>query len=313
MLRRRREYYVGKAPRRRAASAAVIALAVVAAGGAAVVAPYLPAMGHAPRSAGPVAVDATDALTPPIEPSTVPSARPTSPAASAFPMSAPPLPCEPPTTIEPAIVRSHGDVHAKTVALTFDDGTNPENTRQILRILRRLHVNATFFPTGRSMERFPDVWREIAHAGYPIANHTYKHVALAGQCYEPQRRALARAHEVFVSLGIPELPVMRPPYGLWDDTTSVAAAAEGLDVVVLWNVDTRDWQGASAASIRRVALSGGRGSIILLHTFPEATAAALPGIIRGYRDRGFTFVTIGQLLGIDGAVPYPAKGEAPAP
>jgi peptidoglycan-N-acetylglucosamine deacetylase len=313
VLRRRREYYVGERPRRRAGRAAVIAAAVLAAGGVATLGVYLPAIGGAPASAGPIATEATGALPPSIPPSAIPTPRPTSPAASAFPMSEPPPPCEPPTTIEPAVVRSHGDFHTKTVALTFDDGTNPENTRQILRILKKHHVNATFFPTGRSMERFPDVWRAIARAGYPIANHTYKHVALAGKCYEPQRRELARANEVFVTLGIPELPAMRPPYELWDDTTSVAAAAEGLQAVVLWNVDTEDWRGASAATIRRVALQGGRGSIILLHTFPEATAAALPAIIRGFKARGFTFVTIGQLLGIDGSVPYPEKGEPQTP
>lgn len=312
MLRRRREYYVGGAPRRRVRGAPLLAVAVLAAGGIAALGAYLPAMGGAPgSSAPPTAARATDALQAPTTPTAIPTARPTSPPESAFP--APPPPCEPPTTIEPAVVRSHGDFDTKAVALTFDDGTNPENTRQILRILKKHQVNATFFPTGRSMERFPDVWQAIARAGYPIANHTYGHSALAGQCYEPQRRELARAHEVFLELGIPELPVMRPPYELWDDTTSIAAAAEGLEVVVLWNVDTEDWRGASAAAIRRSALSGGRGSIILLHTSPEATAAALPGIIRGYRDRGFRFVTIGQMLGIDGAVPYPEKGESDTP
>ena len=82
-----------------------------------------------------------------------------------------------------------------------------------------------------------------------------------------------------------------------------------MQAVVLWGVDTRDWQGASVASIRRVALSGNKGSIVLMHTFPEATAAALPAIIKGYKKRGFTFVTIGQLLGVDGAVPFPPKVE----
>jgi peptidoglycan/xylan/chitin deacetylase (PgdA/CDA1 family) len=217
--------------------------------------------------------------------------------------------CDPPTSIQPARVVSHGDFSQKTVALTFDDGINPENTRQILRILKREHVNATFFPTGVAMERFADVWLDVAKSGYPIANHTYGHGALAGQCYAEQRHELSRASAVFASLGIPELPVMRPPYEIWDNTTAVAATAEGLSVVVLWNVDTGDWRNVSAASIRRTALSGGRGSIILMHTFPEATAAALPGIIEGYRARGFKFVTIGQLLGIPGPVPFPDEED----
>jgi peptidoglycan/xylan/chitin deacetylase (PgdA/CDA1 family) len=200
---------------------------------------------------------------------------------------------------------SHGNIHDKVIALTFDDGTNPDNTRQILRILQKEKVNATFFPTGRALERFPDIWRAIAKANYPIANHTYAHDGLAGQCFEAQRDALARASAVFDRLGIPEYPVMRPPYELFDETTTAAASAQGFAAVILWNIDTQDWQGAGARTIQRIALSGGRGAIVLMHTFPEATAAALPGIIKGYKARGFRFVTIGQLLGMDGPVPFP--------
>lgn len=214
-------------------------------------------------------------------------------------------PCLSPAWAPRVRIVSRVNVDEKVVALTFDDGIDPENTLRIVAILERERVNATFFPTGRSMERYPDLWRQIAAAHFPIANHTYAHGELAGKCFDAQRRELARATSVFERLGIPEFPVMRPPYDLFDATTRAAASAEGLEAMVLWSVDTRDWAGGSAASIRRVALSGGRGSIVLLHTSPDATAKALPGIIRGYRERGFRFVTIGELLGIDGPVPYP--------
>lgn len=302
MLRRRREYYVGDRPRRHRVRAILAGLAVVAILGSATLAGNLPPVGFGPaQSIAPAAVASAlaDAALPPSPNATQ---RPlASPAASL-----PPTPsCAAPTTIAPARVVSHGSVHDKSVALTFDDGLNKENTLQILRILKRERVNATFFPTGQAIDRLPNVWRAVAAANYPIANHTYSHAALAGMCYDAQRHELARAKRTFEKFHIPEFPVMRPPYELLDDTTAVAAAAEGFDAVVLWNVDLRDWQGASATSIRRAALSGERGSILLMHTFPEATAAALPAIIRGYRARGFRFVTIGTMLGIEGPVPYP--------
>ncbi|MEP6893848.1 MAG: polysaccharide deacetylase family protein, partial [Gaiellaceae bacterium] len=246
--------------------------------------------------------------TSPAGPLTSPLASPattSSPEPSVPPLPDVPLPCRPPAHSVGARVVSHGNFKTKTVALTFDDGTNPNNTKQILRTLVHEKVNATFFPTGVALERFPDVWRAVAKDNFPIANHTYAHGALAGKCFEPQRRELAHAAEVFATLGIAEQPYMRPPYELWDETTDAAASAVGLDAVILWNVDTSDWEGASAATIRRIALNGGKGSIILMHTFPEATAAALPGIIKGFKARGFQFVTIGQMLGIDGPVPYP--------
>jgi peptidoglycan/xylan/chitin deacetylase (PgdA/CDA1 family) len=311
LLSRRREYYIGGRPRRRTGRAAVLALALLIVGGAVAVASNLPALGLAPGSSAPAS--ANQSAAPIGAGSPAPSASapaspepPTGPAPSGSPAPSGAPPCTGPTNIVPARIVSHGSFHEKTVALTFDDGTNPKNTAQILRILVQFKVNATFFPTGRSMERFEKVWRAVARANYPIANHTYAHGELAGKCFDAQRRELARAASVFDAQKITPLPVMRPPYELFDDTTTVAAAAEGLDAVILWNVDTRDWQGASAPSIRREALHGGRGSIILMHTGPEATADALPGIIRGFKARGFEFVTIGEMLGIDGPVPFPA-------
>ena len=311
LLGREREYYVGGRPRRRLRRRGlpVIAVAVaVAIGGGAALGGYLPFV-QLPGSPVGAAPTATAGASAQVTVSAAPAAAvpASSPLASASPPpSSPEVPsCDAPTSIEPARVVSHGDIQRKAVALTFDDGINPENTRQILRILKREHVNATFFPTGVAMERFTAVWLDIDKAGFPIANHTYGHENLAGKCYVDQRQDLFRATAVFKSLGIEPLPVMRPPYELWDDTTDVAATAEGLSAVVLWNVDTGDWRNVSAASIRRTALSGGRGSIVLMHTFSEATAVALPGIIAGYRARGFEFVTIGQLLGIGGSVPFP--------
>jgi peptidoglycan/xylan/chitin deacetylase (PgdA/CDA1 family) len=98
---------------------------------------------------------------------------------------------------------------------------------------------------------------------------------------------------------------MRPPGGLWDEATRVAASLAGEPTIVLWDVDTNDWTGIGARRIRASALSGTRGSIVVLHTSSIATVRALPGIIRGYRKRGFEFVTVGQLLGIEGSIPFP--------
>jgi peptidoglycan/xylan/chitin deacetylase (PgdA/CDA1 family) len=315
VFRRQREYYVGDRTRRGRGPIRllIVIVAVLAlAGGAALggylpaLAAYLPALGseNLPAAASPTASIAPVALAT-VSPTTAPSPTPI-PSATVQPGPSLPVPCAGPSGIAPARVLSHGDFNQKIVALTFDDGTNPDNTRQILHILQREKVNATFFPTGRALERFPDVWGAVAKASYPIANHTYSHGELKGKCFEAQARELSKAAAVFATLGIPEFPVMRPPYELWDDTTAVAATTQGLQAVILWNIDTRDWQGANKATIQRVALNGGKGSIILMHTCPEATAAALPAIIKGFKARGFRFVTIGEMLGIPGPVPYPA-------
>jgi len=205
---------------------------------------------------------------------------------------------------------SAADTDRKVVALTFDDGWGRRSTRMILRTLQDKRVNATFFPVGQAVRHDPDTWRRVAAAGFPIADHTYDHGKLKGMCYLAQRTELSRARGTFKNvLHIEALPVMRPPGGFFDDATLSAAGAVGEQTLVMWDVDTHDWTGIGTRQVRRNALAGTKGSIIVLHTSSVATARALPDIVRGYRKRGFEFVTIGQLLGIDGAVPYPPETE----
>ena len=216
--------------------------------------------------------------------------------------------------LEPAAVVFHGSRDEKVVALTFDDGWGTRSTRKILRILQDKHVNATFFPVGQAVRHDPSTWKKVAAAGFPIADHTYDHATLAGKCWSTQRLELARARSTYAKvLGITPLPVMRPPGGEFDIATQVAATAEGETTLVLWDVDTSDWTGIGWRQIRRTAVHGTKGSIVVMHTSSYATVHALPRIIHDYRKRGFEFVTIGQMLGIPGEVPYPPADEADEP
>jgi peptidoglycan/xylan/chitin deacetylase (PgdA/CDA1 family) len=279
------------------AGVAVVAVAagtVAAALGVPSIAPVATTPDPHPVAAAP-SPTASSSATPPL-----PSPSMSGPAASPVTGST----CPAPPGVEPAAVAFHGPRTAKVVALTFDDGTNAPNTLRILATLKKYRVNATFFPTGRAMELYPDVWRRVAAAHFPIANHTYAHRQLRGLCFEAQRDELEKGNAVFTALDVPELHAGRPPYEAFDETTLLAATSAGLSEIVLWDVDTKDWEGRSASAIVHAALAGGRGSIVLMHTFPAATAKALPAIIRGYRARGFRFVTVGQLLDLGGPVAF---------
>jgi len=300
---------VGTRTRGIAALLAAGALAATALAPAIIAVPRSPSDATAGSEAAPSdgSVQAVaDFLTP--DPSLVegPFATPPAPSLPDPTASPPPPRCEPaPANVDPALVTFHGRRDQKVVALTFDDGYNPANTLRILDILRSAKVNATFFPTGRAVQLFPAVWREVAAAGFPIADHTYDHHHLAGLCYATQVLELThQADVVRDALGHDPMPLMRPPFGSRDRNTALAAAAAGDDAVVLWDVDTRDWSGLSPWSIAKRALAGGRGSIVLMHTMYAPTALALPRIIANYRARGFRFVTIGELLGIPGPVPF---------
>ena len=210
-----------------------------------------------------------------------------------------------PSGADQAKVVRHGSRAKKVVALTFDDGYNASNVRRILAILERSKVNATFFPTSMGIRSAEAAWQAVALAGFPIANHTYDHKDLKTLCQMAQLTELElQDRTVAKDLGLTVLPYMRPPYGDYDDGTRFAAAQDGEQAIVLWDVDTRDWTGISWRSIAARASAGTNGSIVIMHTSATNTVTALPTIIARYRARGFTFVTIGQLLGIDGPTPF---------
>lgn len=208
----------------------------------------------------------------------------------------------------PARVVHHGPRSRPVVALTFDDCRDREAVLALVRALRREGVPATFFPYGYAVRRAPDLWREIAAAGFPIGNHTLSHpdlVPLAEGGVRYEFRAWRRIVEPIV--GTAAIPYARPPYGAFNLTTARAAAREGYPTLVLWDIDTRDWTRPSAAVIAARAGRGRNGSIILMHCGPRQTVDALPAIIAGYRGRGFGFVTIPELL--EGTGPRLGEGR----
>jgi peptidoglycan-N-acetylglucosamine deacetylase len=258
---------------------------------------------------GPLSFDSptdTPAEIPGASPSPEPTPGPTLTKAPRPTRTDSPLACpDPPRSIAAAPLVYAGARNKKVVALTFDDGWSTSNTLKILAILEKDHVSATFFPVGRVIQLHPSPWRAVANAGFPIADHTWDHATLSRLCYAAQVSEMARQDAIVKDLlGVAPLPVVRPPGGSWNGATLVAAHATGQRDVVLWDVDTRDWSGPTAAVVAQRALAGRAGSIILMHASLPNTPAALPTIIAGYRARGFGFVTIGQLLGIGGAVPY---------
>lgn len=292
--------------RRRVFRIAAGVVAVVLAGAAVAAGWTVPALSNVtPTASAEIVASPTAAVASIPTPTPIPTLEPTVP---------PPVPSPspdargcypPPPELAPSGVISHGPRTEKQVALTFDDGTNPANVHRIVGILWSEKVNATFFPTGRSVELAPDEWKHVAEAGYPIANHTYSHQSLRGLCYQAQLAELLHDKRVLDGLGLTMLPVMRPPYEEFDLNTRYAASAAGESQVVLWDVDTFDWTGVKTSTIVGRALVGQPGSIVLMHTSPANTVNALRTIISRYRARGFTFVTVGQMLGIPGSVPFP--------
>lgn len=185
------------------------------------------------------------------------------------------------------------------VTLTFDVEQQPGPAAAILDALRGAGVRASFGLTGLFAKANPDIVRRIVDDGHDIFNHTYSHPALP-TISSPARRAQLRDMEnvILSVLDHKPLPVFRPPYGAQNAAALRDVAAAGYPLVLLWDVDPQGFRGYSPARIAATALQQTKpGSIILLHGIPQ-DAAALPIIIRGLKQRGLGFVTVGEALGL---------------
>lgn len=203
----------------------------------------------------------------------------------------------------------HGDRGARTIAITIDDGFSPAAVLADLAVLERERVNATWFPIGHVAAASPAVWRKVAAAGFPIANHTYDHNNLTRYSFEAIVADIRQDNAVLSAIvGEPLLPLVRPPGGAWNATVLAGAAAAGECGVVRWDITTGDTGGgpSDVAQLVRNGEEGRPGSILLMHANLPYAQQALPAIIAFYRARGYTFVTLGQMFGIGGPVPFSA-------
>ena len=194
-------------------------------------------------------------------------------------------------------VRAAGTQH-KEVALTFDDGPGPY-TPDVLRVLVREHVPATFFEVGLEEHYFHAATAQIVARGYPIGDHTESHLPMSQLKRKAQVAQLIEDSDAIGNYGAPFPRMFRPPYGVWDHTTLGLLRKYNM-LMVLWSVDTDDYERPGVKVIVQRALAGLEpGAIILLHDAGgdrSQTVAALPRLIKAVRKRGYKLVTVPRLL-----------------
>jgi len=194
-------------------------------------------------------------------------------------------------------VRIAGAQH-REIALTFDDGPGPY-TPQVLSILKRHHVPATFFEVGVLERWFYPSTAAILAAGDVIGDHTELHRPMSKLSPADQRAELLDQAAAVERHGARFPRLFRPPYGMWDGAT-LALLRRYRMLMVLWTVDTSDYRLPGVTAIVHAAVAGARpGAIILLHDAGgnrSETVAALPRIIAALRRRHYRFVTVPKLL-----------------
>ncbi|MEW2619346.1 polysaccharide deacetylase family protein [Streptomyces sp. NPDC048106] len=185
---------------------------------------------------------------------------------------------------------------AKCIALTFDAGPS-ENSPRLLDILKEKQVHATFFLLGkRHIEKYPQLVRRMSAEGHEVASHTWDHKILTEISDDQVRAELKRPDDAIERLTGRKPTLMRPPQGRTDANIHKICKELGL-AEVLWSVTAKDYATNDSALIeKRVLDQADRDGIILLHDIYPGTVPAVPGIIDALKRRGYTFVTVPQLL-----------------
>jgi peptidoglycan-N-acetylglucosamine deacetylase len=192
-----------------------------------------------------------------------------------------------------------GNTKLPEIALTFDDGPNPYYTPQILAVLQQYNVKATFFDIGYLVEDYPNIVRQEFKAGNIVADHSWSHPLLTTLSAQALYSQLARASNDIQAVTGVRPHFFRPPYGSYNYQVTTQAKSLGLSTII-WDDEARDWllPGVSVIVSRILGLAR-NGAIILLHDGGGSraqTVAALPYIITDLRSRGYTFVSIDQMI-----------------
>jgi peptidoglycan/xylan/chitin deacetylase (PgdA/CDA1 family) len=182
-----------------------------------------------------------------------------------------------------------------TIALTIDDGPSPVYTPQILQILQKYHVTASFSMVGENVTYYPGVARDVADAGHVIVNHTWDHANLATLSQSRVRAEIANASDA-IHTAVGRAPtIFRAPYGAWSRPTLEYCASENL-MPLDWSVDPQDWARPGVSKIvSNIMKNTQTGSIILEHDGGgnrAETVAALKIAIPRLLDEGYHFKAV---------------------
>ena len=184
------------------------------------------------------------------------------------------------------------------VSVSFDAAWGADDTDELLRILDKNNVKATFFLCGYWAEKYPDEVRKIAAAGHDIGNHSATHPHMAQLTAEQITEELLKCHKIVKDLTGKEMDLFRPPFGEYDNEVIETAKQNGY-YTIQWDVDSLDWKEQGAAAEIDQVLNHkhlGNGSIILFHNDAKYTPQALDTILKGLQNKGFDIVPVSELI-----------------
>jgi peptidoglycan-N-acetylglucosamine deacetylase len=223
-------------------------------------------------------------------------------AAAAQPVPAPaPEPAAPPTvTPRKNYTYKSFNVDGSYIAMTFDDGPNPETTPRLLEILRQRNIKVTFFVLGNMVAKHPEVLKMIADEGHEIGSHSWSHPQLTRISQAAVDKELGNTSEAIFQVTGKRPIYLRPPYGsMKPSLRSYIEDKYGLSIVN-WSVDPNDWKNRNSQAVHDAIMAQVKpGAIVLSHDIYATTVDAMPRILDELAAKGYKFATLSQMVAMD--------------
>lgn len=189
-----------------------------------------------------------------------------------------------------------GPVDRPEVMLTFDDGPHPQTTMELLKILARHHVTATFFVVGKMAARHPELIQAIHAGGHTLANHSYSHRNMTRVSLADLPREFSACQEVVEKACGVKMTEFRPPGGQYNKAVAKASQKQGY-LMVLWTDDPGDYANPGAQLIESRTVAGlSPGAVILLHDGSPQTLEILDSLLDAIKKKGLTCVSPARMF-----------------
>ena len=182
------------------------------------------------------------------------------------------------------------------ISLSFDAAWGNEDTQQLIDVLEKYHVKATFFVVGAWVDKYPESVTALFDAGHEVMNHSDDHAHFNSLSAAQIAENINACNDKIEAVTGVRPTLFRPPYGEYDDHVISTERSMGMEPIQ-WDVDSLDWKDLSACEITsRVTSRVRSGSIVLFHNAALHTPEALPGIIEALIREGYSFVPVSELI-----------------
>jgi peptidoglycan/xylan/chitin deacetylase (PgdA/CDA1 family) len=204
---------------------------------------------------------------------------------------------DPPPTTASSVIISNGSIQQKKIALTFDAGSDAVGI-EILDVLKKYKIKATFFLTGKWVEKYPSFAKRIADEGHDIGNHSYSHPDAVKTSAAVFKQDIIKAEEAIKkATGKSPEPYFRFPFGSYNSAALKIAGEAGYPYSIQWSLDTIDWkQPSTEVIISRIKTGASNGDIILMHIGGIHTPEAVDQVIPWLQSQGYQLVPLSEMV-----------------